>query len=82
MKLVFQKCNIRMFRYLQFFKNEISFVVYSSKFMHEKKYLINPLDWYKIGYKEQKDDQNKPNYYKKIILKNDFKNVFIMLKGF
>ena len=53
-----------MFRYLQFFKNEISFVVYSSKFMHEKKYLINPLDWYKIGYKEQKDDQNKPNYYK------------------
>lgn len=50
-----------------FSKNEISFVVYSSKFMHEKKYLINPLDWYKIGYKEQKDDQNKPNYYKKII---------------
>ena len=53
-----------MFKIFAIFqKNEISFVVYSSKFMHEK----IPHQSIKIGTKldiKSKDDQNKPNYYK------------------
>ena len=48
-------------------KKDIDYLVYSSKFMHDKKYLKNPLDWYKIGFKDQIEDGKKPKYYKKII---------------
>lgn len=48
-------------------KRDIDHLVYSSKFMHDKKYLQNPLDWYKIGLQDQIDDEKKPKYYKKII---------------
>lgn len=48
-------------------KSDINKVVYASNFMHDAKYLKNPLGWYKVGFKEQIEDAKKPKLYEKII---------------
>ena len=48
-------------------KSDLDKVVYASNFMHDSKYLKNPLDWYKVGMKEQIEDLKKPKLYEKII---------------
>jgi carbamoyltransferase len=48
-------------------KQNINKVVYASNFMHDSKYLNNPLDWYKVGIKEQLEDSKKPKIYEKLI---------------
>ena len=52
MKLVFQNAILECLDICNFSKMKLVLL-----FIHQnlcmKKYLINPLDWYKIGYKEQ-----------------------------
>lgn len=48
-------------------KQNVDKVVYASNFMHDSKYLKNPLDWYKVGIKEQLEDTKKPKIYEKLI---------------
>ena len=48
-------------------KNDLEKVVYASNFMHDSKYLKNPLDWYKVGIKQQIEDSKKSKNYEKII---------------
>ena len=48
-------------------KNDLKKVVYASNFMHDSKYLKNPLDWYNVGIKQQIEDSKKPKIYEKII---------------
>ena len=52
-------CNIK--------KHQLDKVVYASNFMHDSKYLKNPLAWYKVGIKEQLEDIKKPKLYEKFI---------------
>jgi len=48
-------------------KQNIDKVVYASNFMHDAKYLKDPLAWYKVGIKEQLEEAKKPKLYEKII---------------
>ena len=48
-------------------KQNIDKVVYASNFMHDSKYLKNPLAWYRVGIKEQLEDSKKPKLYEKFI---------------
>src|SRR6056300_540824 len=41
-------------------KHELDKVVYASNFMHDSKYLKDPLAWYRVGIKEQEEDAKKP----------------------
>jgi len=63
------KSIIACLNFLNLKKNDISEVVFSSEFMHSKDYLINPLAWYKVNFNDQKNDENKPKDYLKIIFK-------------
>lgn len=48
-------------------KHQLDKVVYASNFMHDAKYLKDPLAWYKVGIKEQLEDKKKPKLYEKFI---------------
>ena len=48
-------------------EKDLDKVVYASNFMHEAKYLKNPLGWYKVGIKEQLEEAKKPKLNEKII---------------
>ena len=48
-------------------KKDLNYVVYASNFMHDSKYLNNPLAWYKVGISEQLEDAKKPKLYEKFI---------------
>jgi carbamoyltransferase len=50
-------------------KHELDKVVYASNFMHDSKYLKDPLAWYRVGIKEQVEDAKKPKLYQKFIFK-------------
>ncbi len=54
-------------KFLNIKKKDISYAVYSSKFMHSKQHLGDPLTWYKLGYDDQLNDKIKPKNYEKII---------------
>ena len=54
-------------KFLNIKKKDISYVVYSSKFMHSKQHLGDPIAWYKLGYDDQLNDKIKPKNYEKII---------------
>lgn len=54
-------------KFLNIKKKDISYVVYSSKFMHSKQHLSDPLAWYKLSYEDQVNDEIKPKNYEKII---------------
>ena len=45
-------------------KQNIDKVVYASNFMHDAKYLKDPLAWYKVGIKEQLEEAKKPKLLK------------------
>jgi carbamoyltransferase len=61
------KSIIACLRFLKIKETDISYAVFSSKFMHSKEHLINPISWYKLNYQDQLNDEENPKNYAKVI---------------